>query len=50
MLSMDINHPSAEEFMDAKMEEGKITGANISMKLYDDWMKKALGIGCEMDK
>ena len=49
MLSMDINHPSAEEFMDAKMEEGKITGANISMKLYDDWMKKALGIGCEMD-
>ena len=49
MLSMDINHPSAEEFMDAKMEEGKITGANISMKLYDDWMKKALGIGCKMD-
>ena len=49
MLSMDINHPSAEEFMDAKMEEGKITGANISMKLYDDWMKKALGVGCEMD-
>ena len=49
MLSMDITHPSAEEFMDAKMEDGKITGANISMKLYDDWMKKALGIGCEMD-
>ena len=50
MLSMDITHPSAEEFMDAKMEEGKITGANISMKLYDNWMKEALGIGCEMDK
>ena len=49
MLSMDINHPSAEEFIDAKMEEGKITGANISVKLYDDWMKSALGIDCEMD-
>ena len=50
MLSMDINHPSAEEFIDAKMEDGKITGANISVKLYDDWMKAALGIDCEMDK
>ena len=50
MLSMDINHPSAEEFMDAKMEDGKITGANISIKLHDDWMKKALGIDCEIDK
>ena len=50
MLSMDITHPSAEEFMDAKMEDGKITGANISVKLYDDWMREALGEGCEMDK
>ena len=50
MLSMDITHPSAEEFMDAKMEDGKITGANISVKLYGDWMKEALGEGCEMDK
>ena len=50
MLSMDITHPSAEEFMDAKMEDGKITGANISVKLYDDWMKSALGIDREMDK
>ena len=50
MLSMDINHPSAEEFMDAKMEDGKITGANISIKLYDEWMKSALGIDREMDK
>ena len=49
MLSMDITHPSAEEFIDAKMEDGKITGANISVKLYDDWMKSALGIDCEMD-
>ena len=50
MLSMDITHPSVEEFMDAKMEDGKITGANISVKLYDDWMREALGEGCEMDK
>lgn len=49
MLSMDITHPSAEEFIDAKMEDGKITGANISVKMYDDWMKSALGIDCEMD-
>ena len=50
MLSMDVNHPSAEEFINAKMEDGKITGANISIKLYDEWMKSALGIDCEMDK
>lgn len=50
MLSMDITHPSSEEFIDAKMEEGKITGANISVKLYDNWLKSALGIDCEMDK
>lgn len=49
MLSMDINHPSVEEFIDAKMEDGKITGANISVKLFDDWLKSALGINCEMD-
>lgn len=49
MLSMDITHPSAEEFIDAKMEDGKITGANISVKLYDNWMKSALGIDSEMD-
>ncbi len=50
MLSMSVDHPSAEEFIDAKMEDGKITGANISIKLFDDWLKSALGIGCEMDK
>lgn len=50
MLSMDVNHPSAEEFINVKMEDGKITGANISIKLYDEWMKSALGIDCEMDK
>ena len=49
MLSMDITHPSAEEFIDSKLEDGKITGANISVKLYDDWIKEALGIDCEID-
>lgn len=49
MLSMSVEHPSAEEFIDAKMEEGKITGANISIKLFDNWLKSALGIDCEMD-
>ena len=50
MLSMSVDHPSAEEFIDAKMEDGKITGANISIKLFDEWLKSALGIDCEMDK
>ena len=49
MLSMSVEHPSAEEFIDAKMEDGKITGANISIKLFDEWLKSALGINCEMD-
>jgi len=38
MLSMDIKHPDSEDFMDAKMEDGKITGANISLKITDDFM------------
>ena len=49
MLSMSVEHPSAEEFIDAKMDEGRITGANISIKLFDDWLKSALGINCKMD-
>ena len=49
MLSMSVDHPSAEEFIDAKMEDGKITGANISIKLFDNWLKSALGIDCEID-
>ncbi len=38
MLSLDIRHPDAEDFIDAKMEKGKVTGANISVKLIDDFM------------
>jgi ribonucleoside-diphosphate reductase alpha chain len=38
MLSIGIKHPDAEDFIDAKMEQGKVTGANISIKLDDDFM------------
>lgn len=39
MLSVSINHPDAEDFIDAKMEQGKVTGANISVRIDDDFMK-----------
>jgi ribonucleoside-diphosphate reductase alpha chain len=39
MLSVLITHPDAEEFIDAKLVEGKIDGANISVKLTDEFMK-----------
>lgn len=38
MLSIGIKHPDAEDFIDAKMEQGKVTGANISVKLDDEFM------------
>ncbi|NQU35544.1 MAG: adenosylcobalamin-dependent ribonucleoside-diphosphate reductase [Bacteroidetes bacterium] len=39
MLSIGIKHPDSEDFIDAKMEQGKVTGANISVKLDDEFMK-----------
>ena len=39
MLSVSIAHPDSESFIDAKMEEGKITGANVSVRITDDFMK-----------
>ncbi|MFH0894372.1 MAG: adenosylcobalamin-dependent ribonucleoside-diphosphate reductase [Bacteroidota bacterium] len=39
MLSISIKHPDAENFIDAKLEAGKVTGANISVKLDDEFMK-----------
>ena len=39
MLSISIKHPDSEKFIDAKMESGKVTGANVSVKLTDDFMK-----------
>ncbi len=38
MLSVSIKHPDAEDFIDAKMEQGKVTGANISVKIDDKFM------------
>ena len=42
MLSVSIKHPDSEAFIDAKMTEGKITGANVSVRLDDDFMKAAV--------
>ncbi len=39
MLSVSIKHPDSESFIDAKMIEGKVTGANISVKIDDDFMQ-----------
>lgn len=41
MLSVSIKHPDSEAFIDAKMTEGKITGANVSVKIDDEFMKCA---------
>lgn len=38
MLSVSIKHPDSEAFIDAKMTEGKVTGANVSVKLDDEFM------------
>ncbi|WP_052345455.1 adenosylcobalamin-dependent ribonucleoside-diphosphate reductase [Alkaliflexus imshenetskii] len=42
MLSVSIKHPDSEKFIDAKMEQGKITGANVSVKIDDDFMKSVV--------
>lgn len=42
MLSVSIKHPDAEDFINAKLEQGKITGANISVKIDDAFMKAAI--------
>lgn len=39
MLSISIKHPDAEKFIDAKLDKGKVTGANISVKIDDDFMR-----------
>ena len=39
MLSVSIKHPDSEAFIDAKMEEGKVTGANVSVRITDDFMR-----------
>ncbi|WP_297069188.1 adenosylcobalamin-dependent ribonucleoside-diphosphate reductase [uncultured Duncaniella sp.] len=39
MLTVAIKHPDSERFIDAKLEQGKITGANVSVKIDDDFMR-----------
>lgn len=42
MLSVSIKHPDSESFIDAKMTEGKVTGANVSVKIDDDFMNAVI--------
>ncbi|MGM9804723.1 MAG: adenosylcobalamin-dependent ribonucleoside-diphosphate reductase [Muribaculaceae bacterium] len=42
MLTVSIKHPEAEAFIDAKMTEGRITGANVSVRIDDDFMRAAV--------
>ena len=42
MLSVSIKHPESEDFIDAKMETGKITGANVSVRINDKFMQAAM--------
>lgn len=42
MLSVSIKHPDSESFIDAKMTEGKVTGANVSVKIDDEFMNAVL--------
>ncbi|SDZ74600.1 adenosylcobalamin-dependent ribonucleoside-diphosphate reductase [Bizionia paragorgiae] len=39
MLSVSINHPDSEDFIDAKLEQGKVTGANVSVRIDDEFMR-----------
>lgn len=41
MLTISIKHPEAEQFIDAKLEEGHITGANVSVRIDDEFMRAA---------
>lgn len=42
MLTVSVKHPDSESFVDAKMTEGKITGANVSLKIDDAFMQAAI--------
>ena len=45
MMIVSIKHPEAEAFIDAKMETGKVTGANVSVRIDDDFMNAAVNNG-----
>lgn len=42
MLTVSINHPDSADFIDAKMEQGKVTGANVSVRIDDEFMRCAV--------
>ncbi|MDE6321939.1 MAG: ribonucleoside-diphosphate reductase, adenosylcobalamin-dependent, partial [Muribaculaceae bacterium] len=42
MLTVSIKHPDSEAFIDAKMTQGKVTGANVSVRIDDDFMQSAI--------
>jgi ribonucleoside-diphosphate reductase alpha chain len=42
MLTVSVKHPDAEGFIDAKLEQGKVTGANVSVKITDAFMQAVL--------
>ena len=46
MLSISIKHPDAESFIDAKLEAGKVTGANVSVKITDEFLRKLTPASC----
>lgn len=50
MLSVSITHPDAEDFINAKVEQGKVTGANVSVKITDDFMKSVKNDGLFVQK
>ncbi len=45
MLSVSVKHPDAEKFIDAKLQQGKVTGANVSVKILDDFMQAVEEMG-----
>ena len=50
MLSVSIKHPDSEAFIDAKMTEGKVTGANVSVRITDEFMNAAINGEAYMQK
>ena len=50
MLSVSIKHPDSESFIDAKLEQGKVTGANVSVKIHDDFMQAVENGGSYLQK
>ena len=50
MLSVSINHPDSEDFIDAKLEQGKVTGANVSVRIDDEFMRAVKAKGTYTQK